>query len=304
MAQNPVKIGDVRIGRGERLAFIAGPCVIEDEKTLLATARELSGISRRLGVGLVFKASYLKDNRMSPGSYAGPGPRDGLAMLARVRAETGLPVISDVHTDVEVEAAAAVLDAIQIPAFLCRQTRLVEAAAASGRPVNIKKGQFLAPEDMARVAAKATAAGAENVLLTERGVSFGYHNLIVDMRGIQILRATGHPVVFDATHSVQLPGAGAGVSGGQPEFVAVLTRAACAAGCDAVFIETHPNPADALSDSASMVPLSEFERLAEQALAVSEAARPFADDANEFADDASRVADKADPTADGTADEA
>ena len=293
MAQNPVKIGDVRIGQGERLAFIAGPCVIEDEKTLLATARELSGIAERLGVGLVFKASYLKDNRMSPGSYAGPGPREGLAMLARVRAETGLPVISDVHTEVEVEAAAAVLDAIQIPAFLCRQTRLVEAAAACGLPVNIKKGQFLAPEDMSRVAAKATAAGAGAVLLTERGVSFGYHNLIVDMRGIQILRATGHPVVFDATHSVQLPGAGAGVSGGQPEFVPVLTRAACAAGCDAVFIETHPSPADALSDAASMVPLAEFERLAEQALTVSDAARPFADDANPFVNDASGPADGA-----------
>ncbi len=275
--QNPVTIGDVRIGRGERLAFIAGPCVIEDEKLLLATARELSGIAERLEVGLVFKASYLKDNRMSPGSYAGPGARDGLAMLARVRAETGLPVISDVHTDVEVEAAASVLDAVQIPAFLCRQTRLMEAAAACGRPVNIKKGQFLAPEDMARVAAKATAAGAEAVLLTERGVSFGYHNLVVDMRGFQTLRATGHPVVFDATHSIQLPGAGGGVSGGQPEFVPVLTRAACAAGCDAVFIETHPRPADALSDAASMVPLSEFERLVEQALAVSDASRPFTD---------------------------
>jgi len=174
----------------------------------------------------------------------------------------------------------------------------MEAAAACGRPVNIKKGQFLAPEDMARVAAKATAAGAKSVLLTERGVSFGYHNLIVDMRAIQILRGTGHPVVFDATHSVQLPGAGGGVSGGQPEFVAVLTRAACAAGCDAVFIETHPNPPDALSDAASMVPLSEFERLAEQALAVWEASRPFADGMNAFADDASRVAEDTDRTVD------
>ncbi len=277
MAQNPVTIGSVRIGRGERLAFIAGPCVIEDEATLLVTARELAAISRRLGVGLVFKASYLKDNRMSPGSYSGPGSRDGLALLARVRAETGLPVISDVHTVDEVAGAAAVLDAIQIPAFLCRQTRLLEAAARSGRPVNIKKGQFLAPEDMASVAAKATAAGSDAVLLTERGVSFGYHNLVVDMRAIQVLRATGHPVVFDATHSVQLPGGGAGVSGGQPEFIPVLTRAACAAGCDAVFIETHPDPGSALSDAASMIPLALFESLAVQALAVSDAASPFAD---------------------------
>jgi 2-dehydro-3-deoxyphosphooctonate aldolase (KDO 8-P synthase) len=274
---NPVNIGGVRIGRGERLAFIAGPCVIENERTVLETARELERIAGRLGVGLVFKASYLKDNRMSPGSYAGPGQREGLALLEKVRAETGLPVISDVHTVDEVTAAAAVLDAIQIPAFLCRQTRLVEAAARSGRPLNIKKGQFLAPDDMGRVAAKATAAGGHAVLLTERGVTFGYHNLVVDMRAIQILRATGHPVVFDATHSVQLPGAGAGVSGGQPEFVPVLARAACAAGCDALFIETHPEPESALSDAASMVPLAAFESLATQALAVSDAARPFID---------------------------
>lgn len=275
--RNPVTISDVRIGRGERLAFIAGPCVIEGEQMLLETARELADIARRLGVGLVFKASYLKDNRMSPGSFAGPGQKEGLAMLARVREETGLPVISDVHTIEEVAPAAAVLDALQIPAFLCRQTRLVEAAAACGRPLNLKKGQFLAPEDMVRVAAKATAAGAEDLLLTERGASFGYHNLVVDMRGFPVLRKTGHPVVFDATHSVQLPGGGGGVSGGQPEFVPVLTRAACAAGCDAVFVETHPSPSDAKSDAASMIPLEGFEALASQALTVADAARPFND---------------------------
>ncbi len=277
MSANPISVGGVRIGRGERLAFIAGPCVIEDEDTLLGTARELSRIAARLGAGLVFKSSYLKDNRMSSGSYAGPGPERGLAMLARVREETGLPIISDVHTVDEVALASEILDAVQIPAFLCRQTRLLEAAARCGRPLNIKKGQFLAPEDMARVAEKAVAAGASELLLTERGTTFGYHNLIVDMRGFDVLRATGHPVVFDATHSVQLPGAGAGVSGGQPEFVPVLTRAACAAGCDAVFIETHPDPPGARSDAASMVRLDAFEALASQALTVAGAARQLLD---------------------------
>ncbi|MCD4691195.1 3-deoxy-8-phosphooctulonate synthase [bacterium] len=275
MGRNPVEIGGVRFGRGARLAFIAGPCVIEDASVVLETAHELKSISERLGVGLVFKASYLKDNRMSPDSYAGPGATEGLALLERVRAETGLPVMSDVHTIEEVAPAAAALDALQIPAFLCRQSRLMAAAASAGLPLNIKKGQFLAPEDMRSVAAKAEAAGNEQLLLTERGVTFGYHNLIVDMRAFEILGAMGHPVIFDATHSVQLPGAGAGVSGGQPEFVPVLMRAACAAGCDGVFIETHPSPADALSDAASMIPLSEFEALAVQALAIADAARPY-----------------------------
>lgn len=273
MSVRVVAIGDVEIGGGRPLALIAGPCALESEEVALETARTVSEISRRLGLPYVFKSSYLKDNRMSPGSYAGPGIEEGLRILDLVKREVGVPVISDVHCRDELNQAARVLDAIQIPAFLCRQTRLLEAAARTGLPVNIKKGQFMAPEDMGRVAAKAEAAGCEGVLLTERGTSFGYHNLVVDMRGIAIMRAAGYPVVFDATHSVQLPGAGGGVSGGQPEFVPVLARAACAAGADALFIETHPNPPDARSDAQSMIPLAHLESLLSDVLAFAEAAR-------------------------------
>lgn len=254
-----VNVGGVSIGSGRPLALIAGPCVLENEKTTFEVARVLKDVSARLDLPLVFKSSYLKDNRLSPGSYAGPGIDDGLRTLEAVGREFDLPLISDVHERGEVERAAEVLDALQIPAFLCRQTRLLEAAARTGKPLNIKKGQFLAPEDMARVAAKALEAGNDGVLLTERGTSFGYHNLVVDMRSIPLMRSFGFPVVFDATHSVQLPGAAAGVSGGQPEFVPTLARAAVAAGCDALFIETHPEPGSALSDAHSMLPLCELE---------------------------------------------
>jgi 2-dehydro-3-deoxyphosphooctonate aldolase (KDO 8-P synthase) len=260
-----VNIGGVEIGEGRRLAVICGPCALESESLALRVAEEVRRITEDVGLPLVFKSSYAKDNRLSPGSYAGPGLTAGLAILARVRKDVGVPVISDVHCREEIARAAEVLDAIQIPAFLCRQTRLVEAAAVTGRPLNIKKGQFMAPDDMARVAAKAVALGNEQVLLTERGSSFGYHNLVVDMRSLDIMRRSGFPVVFDATHSVQLPGASSGTSGGQPEFVPVLARAACAAGCDALFIETHPDPSAALSDSESMIALADLRAVLEQA---------------------------------------
>ncbi|MBD3348205.1 MAG: 3-deoxy-8-phosphooctulonate synthase [Candidatus Eisenbacteria bacterium] len=263
-----VPVGGVEIGPGRPLALIAGPCVIESEDVTLRTAGFVRAVAERLDIPYIFKSSYRKDNRLSPGSYAGPGLAEGLAVLARVRTEFGVPVLSDVHCRDEIEEAAGVLDVIQIPAFLCRQTRLLEAAARTGRPLNIKKGQFLAPEDMGPIAAKAVEAGNDSVILTERGSSFGYHNLVVDMRSIPTMRSLGFPVVFDATHSVQLPGAAGGKSGGEPEFVPVLARAAVAAGCDALFVETHPDPASALSDAGSMVPLSELERVLAGALEV------------------------------------
>ena len=273
MAGRVVRIGDVEIGDGRPLALIAGPCVIESEELTLEVAGRVRELAADLGVPFVFKSSYLKDNRLSPGSYAGPGLESGLRVLERVRSELGVPVLSDVHERGEVGPASAVLDAIQIPAFLCRQTRLLEEAARTGLPLNIKKGQFMAPGDMERVADKAAAAGNDRVLLTERGTSFGYHNLVVDMRSIKTMKSFGCPVVFDATHSVQLPGAASGVSGGEPEFVPVLARAACAAGCDALFLETHPSPESALSDAHSMIPLSDLRPVLEGVLAVARAVR-------------------------------
>ncbi len=273
MAARAVRIGDVEIGAGQPLALIAGPCALESESLALEVARELASLTARLGIPYVFKSSYRKDNRLSAGSYAGPGLEAGLSILRRVKAEIGVPVLSDVHERAEIGPAAEVLDALQIPAFLCRQTRLLEAAAATGRPINIKKGQFVAPDDMERIAAKAVKAGNDRILLTERGTAFGYHNLVVDMRGIEIMRRTGFPVIFDATHSVQLPGASGGASGGQPEFVPVLARAACAAGCDALFIEAHPDPPAARSDAESMIRLSEVAAVLEPAAAVARAVR-------------------------------
>jgi len=268
-----VDIGGVRIGAGQPLALISGPCALEDEGLALEVAREASAVASRFGIPYVFKSSYLKDNRMSAGSYAGPGVDEGLRILARVKEELGVPVLADVHERGEVAAAAEVLDCIQVPAFLCRQTRLLERVAATGLPINIKKGQFVAPDSMERIAGKAAAAGNDRILLTERGTTFGYHNLVVDMRGIEIMRRAGFPVVFDATHSVQLPGASSGVSGGQPEFVAVLSRAACGAGCDALFVETHPEPPKALSDAASMVSLDDLPSLLADVLPIARAFR-------------------------------
>jgi 2-dehydro-3-deoxyphosphooctonate aldolase (KDO 8-P synthase) len=268
-----VSVGGVEIGEGRPLALIAGPCAIESEELALGVAGEVARVAARLGLPYVFKSSYLKDNRLSPGAYAGPGLDEGLRVLKRVRSEVGVPVLSDVHAVEEVGPAARVLDAIQIPAFLCRQTRLLEEAARTGRPINIKKGQFMAPEDMGRVAAKAEACGNDHVLLTERGSCFGYHNLVVDMRSIPTMRGLGYPVVFDATHSVQLPGAASGASGGRPEFVPTLACAAVAAGADALFIEVHPDPPRALSDARSMIALSDLEDVLSRPLGVAEVVR-------------------------------
>jgi 2-dehydro-3-deoxyphosphooctonate aldolase (KDO 8-P synthase) len=273
MPTRAVSIGGVPIGSGSQLALIAGPCALESEEIALETAGRVRDIARSLGIPFVFKSSYLKDNRQSPGSYSGPGLQAGLSILSRVKEDLGVPVLSDVHERGEVAPVSKVLDAIQIPAFLCRQTRLVIEAARTGLPLNIKKGQFMAPEDMGSIADKAREAGNDRVLLTERGTTFGYHNLVVDMRSIKVMGDLGYPVVFDATHSVQLPGAGPGVSGGQPEHIVVLSRAAVAAGCDALFIETHPHPESARSDAGSMIPLDDLRGLLEQVIPIAEAVR-------------------------------
>lgn len=265
--QRPVSCGTYSLGDGS-LFVIAGPDVIESREMALDTARELAAIAGRLALPVVYKSSYLKANRTSGHSYTGPGLVKGLAALAEVKEVTGLPVLTDVHAVEEVEAAAEVADVLQIPAFLSRQTFLIEAAARTGRVVNLKKGQFLAPEDMARAIEKVTMHGNSKVLVTERGTTFGYHNLVVDMRSLGRMRALGAPVVFDATHAVQLPSAANGESGGEREFVALLARAATAAGVDGVFLETHPDPARARCDAASQWPLDECEALLRNLLAI------------------------------------
>ena len=259
-ARHPVPCGSHVLGDGSLFA-IAGPDVLESRELALDTARGLREAAGRLDLPLIFKSSYLKANRTAGSSYVGPGLEAGLEILAEVRRETGLPILTDVHSIEEVAPAAEVADVLQIPAFLSRQTFLIRAAAETGRVVNLKKGQFLAPEDMAQAVEKVTAAGNDRVIVTERGTTFGYHNLVVDMRSLGRLRELGFPVVFDATHSVQLPSAADGVSGGEREFVALLARAATAAGVDGIFLETHPSPETALCDAASQWPLSDFEEL-------------------------------------------
>jgi 2-dehydro-3-deoxyphosphooctonate aldolase (KDO 8-P synthase) len=266
-----VAIGDVRIGGGNPLVLIAGPCVIEDESHLIHTGERLREICRAAGVPLILKASFDKANRSSHLSPRGPGLAEGLRILAQAKQKLGLPVLSDVHETGQVAPAAAVLDVLQIPAFLCRQTDLLLAAGGTGKPVNVKKGQFLAPQDMANVVEKLRAAGNRGILLTERGTSFGYHNLVVDMRGLLIMRRLGVPVVFDGTHSVQLPGGAGTRSSGQREFVAPLARAAAAVGCDGLFLEVHPDPERAPSDGANMLPLDELPALLAEVTAISRA---------------------------------
>ncbi|RJR40211.1 MAG: 3-deoxy-8-phosphooctulonate synthase [Deltaproteobacteria bacterium] len=253
---NKFQISDLTIGDGD-LVMIAGPCVIESAAGTLEIARALKEIAQLLSLPLIFKASYDKANRTSVTSFRGPGLRAGLEILARVKAETGLPVISDVHQVSEVEAAAAVLDVLQIPAFLCRQTDLVMAAAKTGKAVNIKKGQVLAPWDMAPVVEKARSAGNEKIILTERGASFGYNNLVVDFRSLPLMRGLGCPVVLDVTHSVQLPGGQGTCSGGQREFIPILARAGVAVGVDGLFMEVHPDPDQARCDGPNSLPLKE-----------------------------------------------
>jgi 2-dehydro-3-deoxyphosphooctonate aldolase (KDO 8-P synthase) len=262
------------VGLRRPFFLIAGPCVVESMALQLEVAGRLQEITSRLGIPFVFKSSYDKANRSSGVSFRGPGMDEGLRILAEVRRQLGVPVLTDVHTEAEVPAVAAVVDVLQTPAFLCRQTDFIRAVAQSGRPVNIKKGQFLAPHDMRHVIDKARAAAREaglsedRFLVCERGASFGYNNLVSDMRSLAILRETGAPVVFDATHSVQLPGGQGATSGGQREFVPVLARAAVAVGVAGLFMETHPDPARALSDGPNAVPLKHMAALLEQLVAL------------------------------------
>jgi 2-dehydro-3-deoxyphosphooctonate aldolase (KDO 8-P synthase) len=266
-----VPVGPVRVGGGHPLALLAGPCAIESEAHALRTAEALARIAGDAGVPLVYKSSYDKANRSSARSYRGPGLPEGLRILRRVREAFGCPVLSDVHETAEVAPAAEVLDLVQIPAFLCRQTDLVQACARSGRPVNVKKGQFMAPWDMRNVVDKLRAEGCEDVLLTERGATFGYNNLVVDFRALRVMRGLGVPVVFDATHSVQLPGGEGTRSGGERQYVEPLARAAVAFGVDAVFMEVHEDPDRAPSDGPTMLPLDRLPGLLRELRAIGDA---------------------------------
>ncbi len=258
-----MRLGGFEVGIDRPLFLIAGPCVIESRQLQIDTAGTLKEITGRLGVPFIFKSSFDKANRSSAGSFRGPGIEEGLRVLEAVRREIGVPVLTDVHEYTPLDEVAAVVDVLQTPAFLCRQTDFIQNVARQGLPVNIKKGQFLAPWDMENVVAKARAVGNDRIMVCERGVSFGYNNLVSDMRALAVMRATGCPVVFDATHSVQLPGGQGDRSGGQREFVPVLARAAVAAGVAGVFMETHPDPAQALSDGPNAWPLDRMAELLE-----------------------------------------
>ncbi len=259
--------GPALVGDGA-LAGLAGPCVVESAGLVQDVAGRMKELCAERGLPFVFKSSYRKANRSSGRSYTGPGDDAGLAALAAVKKSLGVPIVTDVHSVVEVPAAAAVADLLQVPAFLSRQTDLLVACAASGRPVNVKKGQFLAPDDMKHVVAKLESAGAAGILLTERGATFGYHNLVVDMRSLPMMAEYGWPVVYDVTHSLQLPGAGDGVTGGERRFARALARGAVAVGVDAVFFETHPDPSRALSDAATQLPLADVPALLDELVAV------------------------------------
>ncbi len=268
MTMHPVTIGSITIGAGHPLALIGGPCAIESEPFMLDVATRLRDIAAKAGVPFIFKSSYDKANRTSIRSYRGPGLQEGLDILQKIKDIVGVPVLSDVHAVEEVELAAKVLDVLQIPAFLCRQTDLVVAAARTGKPVNVKKGQFLAPWDTQNIVEKVRSIGNEQVLLTERGASFGYNNLVADMRSLVVMRSLGVPVVFDATHSVQLPGGAGTASAGQREFVPYLARAAVATGCDALFMEIHPDPDQAPSDGPNMLRLEDLPALLAQVMQI------------------------------------
>lgn len=266
-----VKLKNITWGDGETLPFIAGPCVIENRDLVFKTCEKLKEITTKLKLPFIFKSSYDKANRTSIDSFRGFGMEEGLKILSDLKKEFDVFILSDVHEISEVKAAAEVLDVIQIPAFMSRQTNLILEAAKTGKVVNIKKGQFLAPDDVQNIVKKAYSTGNENILITERGTSFGYHNLVVDMRSFDIIHKFGIPVVFDSTHSVQLPGGAGTKSSGQREFVPSLLKAAVAAGCDGVFMETHPDPDNALSDGPNMVPLNKVEDLLKEALKIKEA---------------------------------
>lgn len=265
MANNALQ----QVERGE-FFIIAGPCVIESEQMCLEIARHLKKLCDDIGLPLIFKASYQKANRLSASSFTGPGLEQGLLILKKVKDTLDLPILTDVHETSEIQPVAKVADVLQIPAFLSRQTELVVQAAATGKWINIKKGQFLAPEDMTKIAEK---AGSKKVMLTERGTTFGYHNLVVDFRALLIMKDIGYPVVFDATHSLQLPGGGGNVSTGQPHYIIPMAKAAAAVGIDGLFVETHPNPAEALSDAGAMLPLNQMEELLKTVVNIRKASR-------------------------------
>ncbi len=257
-----VKVGKIKVGGNNPFVLIAGPCVVENEKLVRQTAAEIKSITDSLNIPFIFKASYKKANRTSASSFTGIGDDEALEILGKVRGEFNIPVLTDIHLPSEAETAAKYADVLQIPAFLCRQTDLLIAAGKTGKVINIKKGQFLAPEDMKHAVEKVIQTGNKKIMLTERGTTFGYHNLVVDMRSLIIMRELGYPVVMDATHSVQLPSKG-DTSGGQPRFIKYLAQAAAAVGIDALFLEVHPEPEKALSDAASQFPLNELKSLLE-----------------------------------------
>lgn len=269
-----MRLCNFEVGLDRPLFLIAGPCVIESEKLILDSAARLKDITGELGIPFIFKSSFDKANRSSGDSYRGPGMEEGLRILQQVREQIGVPVLTDIHDDSPLDEVADVVDVLQTPAFLCRQTNFIQAVAALGKPVNIKKGQFLAPWDMQHVVAKAKAVGNEQIMVCERGVSFGYNNLVSDMRSLAVMRDTGCPVVFDATHSVQLPGGQGASSGGQREFVPVLARAAVAAGVSGLFMETHPDPEHALSDGPNSWPLDAMQELLETLQLIDRTVKP------------------------------
>ena len=271
--QRMVQIGGVIVGAGHPLVLIAGPDVIESESSAFRHAEAIARIAERFGVPTIFKCSYDKANRTSLRSYRGPGIRKGLAILKKIRRRVGVPVLSDVHCAEQVKPAAEALDCLQVPAFLCRQTDLLLAVGRANKPVNLKKGQFLSPQDMKPVLEKLESTGNRKILVTERGTTFGYNNLVNDMRTLGILRRFGYPVVFDAGHSTQTPGGLGRASGGQSEFIPLLARAAVAAGCDAVFVEVHDNPARALCDGPSSLPLKKLPGMLEELVAIRQALR-------------------------------
>ncbi len=271
----PVQIGRLTLGGGAPLLLVAGPCVIESEDRLLRVGEAIRTVCEARRIPFVLKSSYDKANRSSGHSFRGPGLEEGLRILERVKAKLDVPVLSDVHDVHQISAAAQVLDILQIPAFLCRQTDLLAAAARSGKPVNVKKGQFLAPWDVGNIVEKLRSAGSQAIVLTERGSSFGYNNLVVDIRSLPIMRSFGYPVLFDVTHSIQLPGGAGSASGGQSEFIPFVARAAVAAGVDGLFMEVHPDPADAPSDGPSMLRLDALPGLLNQLLEVQRAVAPY-----------------------------
>lgn len=266
--KNMIKLQNIKIGSGNPLVLIAGPCVVESRQLTLRTAATILKITKKHNVPFIFKSSYKKANRTSSFSFSTIGMHESLRILSEIKSEFDVPILTDIHTESEAAVAAEVADILQIPAFLCRQTELLQAAGRTGKIINIKKGQFLAPEDMKHQADKVISTGNKKVMLTERGTTFGYHNLVVDMRSLQIMHELGHPVILDATHSVQLPGAGKGETSGSPEFIFPISRAGVAVGIDGLFLEVHPDPKRALSDAASQLKLDLLEELINQVVEI------------------------------------